>query len=41
MSVKVDKAGIDVILDKEQNFDSTSPDWEPKLIFTPHKPTGF
>jgi len=41
MSVKVTKEGINVILDKEQSFNSESPDWEPKLIFTPHRPTGF
>jgi hypothetical protein len=41
MSVKVTKEGINVILDKEQSFDSESSDWEPKLIFTPHRPTGF
>jgi hypothetical protein len=40
-SVKVAKAGITAILDKTQAFDSSSSDWEPKLIFTPHKPTGF
>jgi hypothetical protein len=41
MSVKVDKAGIHVILDKTQSFSADSEDWEPHLIFTPHKPTGF
>ena len=41
LSVKVDKVGIHVILDKEQSFNSDSESWEPHLIFTPHKPTGF
>lgn len=41
ISVKVNKEGIDVLLDKEQAFDSTSNKWQPKVIFTPHKPTGF
>jgi len=41
ISVKVNKEGINVLLDKTQTFDSTSQDWEPKVIFTPHKPTGF
>lgn len=41
LSVKVDKVGIHVVLDKEQAFSNESPDWEPHLIFTPHKPTGF
>jgi hypothetical protein len=41
MSVKVTREGINVILDKSESFNSQSPDWEPKLIFTPHKPTGF
>ena len=40
-AVKVDKLGITAVLDKTQSFDSSSDDWEPKLIFTPHKPTGF
>ena len=41
MALKVQKEGITVILDKTESFNSESPDWEPKLIFTPHKPTGF
>ena len=41
LSVKVDKVGIHVVLDKEQSFNSDSESWEPHLIFTPHKPTGF
>jgi hypothetical protein len=40
-SVKVNKSGIEAILDKTQSFTSESSSWEPKLIFTPHKPTGF
>ena len=41
ISVKVNKEGINVLLDKTQTFDSSSEDWQPKVIFTPHKPTGF
>jgi hypothetical protein len=41
LAVKVDKIGITAILDKSQTFNSSSPNWEPRLIFTPHKPTGF
>jgi hypothetical protein len=41
MSVKVTKEGINVILDKQQAFNSSSSDWQPRVIFTPHKPTGF
>ena len=41
MSVKVLKEGITVILDKTESFNSESSDWEPKLIFTPNKPSGF
>ena len=40
-AVKVDKSGIHVILDKTQSFTPESDSWEPHLIFTPHKPTGF
>ena len=41
LSVKVDKIGIHVVLDKDQSFNNDSDSWEPHLIFTPHKPTGF
>lgn len=41
LSVKVDKIGIHVVLDKDQSFTNDSDSWEPHLIFTPHKPTGF
>ena len=41
LAVKVDKIGITAILDKSQTFNSSSPNWEPRLIFTPHNPTGF
>jgi hypothetical protein len=30
-----------VILDKTQKFSPESESWEPHLLFTPHKPTGF
>ena len=41
LAVKVQREGISVILDTEGSFDVKSQDWEPHLIFTPHKPTGF
>lgn len=41
LAVKVKKEGISVILDTEATFGVESDDWEPHLLFTPHKPTGF
>lgn len=41
LAVKVEKQGISVILDNNGDFDVSSDDWEPHLVFTPHKPTGF
>ena len=41
IAVKVKKEGIDVVLDKDQSFNSSSEDWLPQIIFTPHKPQGF
>lgn len=41
LAVKIDKQGIHAFLDKEQGFSSENDSWEPHLIFTPHKPTGF
>jgi len=41
LAVKVEKQGISVVLDVEGDFGVESDDWEPHLVFTPHKPTGF
>ncbi len=41
LAVKVQKQGISVILDVEGDFGVESDDWQPHLLFTPHKPTGF
>lgn len=41
LAVKIDKQGIHAILDMKQSFNSESENWEPHLLFTPHKPTGF
>lgn len=41
LAVKVERQGISVILDNNGDFDVSSDDWEPHLVFTPHKPTGF
>lgn len=41
LAVKVEKQGITVILDTDGTFNVESDDWEPHLLFTPHKPTGF
>ena len=41
LAVKVEKQGISVVLDTEASFGVESEDWEPHLLFTPHKPTGF
>ena len=41
LGVKVNKSGVHAIQDLDQSFDSSSEDWEPNLIFTPHKTTGF
>lgn len=41
VAVKVTKEGIAAILDSDQSFDSKSSDWQPQIIFTPNKPTGF
>lgn len=41
IGVKVEKQGISVILDKNQSFGPSSQAWNPNLVFTPHKPTGF
>ena len=41
LAVKIEKQGISVILDNNGDFDVSSDDWEPHLVFTPHKPTGF
>jgi hypothetical protein len=40
-SVKVEKHGISVVLDKTGTFGPDSDSWEPNVTFTPHKPTGF
>ena len=39
--VKVEKQGISAILDKDNSFNDKSDSWNPHLVFTPHKPTGF
>ena len=41
IAVRIDRQGIHAYLDKSQNFSSESENWEPHLLFTPHKPTGF
>lgn len=41
LAVKVERQGITVVLDSEGTFNVQSSDWEPHLLFTPHKPTGF
>lgn len=41
LAVHVEKHGISVVLDTEASFGVESDDWEPHLLFTPHKPTGF
>ena len=41
LAVKVERQGISVILDNNGDFGVSSDDWEPHLVFTPHKPTGF
>lgn len=41
LAVYVEKQGISVVLDTEASFGVESEDWEPHLVFTPHKPTGF
>ena len=41
LAVRVEKQGISVILDVEGDFGVESDDWQPHLLFTPHKPTGF
>jgi len=41
LAVKVEKEGISAILDKDNSFDDKSDSWNPHLVFTPHKPTGF
>ncbi len=41
LAVKVEKQGISAILDKDNSFSDKSDSWNPHLVFTPHKPTGF
>lgn len=41
LAVKVEKQGISVILDTTASFDESSEDWQPNVVFTPYKPTGF
>ena len=41
VAVKVKKEGIDVYLDQDQDFSSTSNDWMPQIIFTPNKPGDY
>ena len=41
LGVKVDKKGVHAIQDLDDSFNQDSDDWEPNLVFTPHKPSAF
>lgn len=41
LGVKVDKKGVHAIQDLDGSFDQESEDWQPNLVFTPHKPSAF
>lgn len=41
LGVKVDKRGVHAIQDVHESFNEQSDDWEPNLVFTPHKPSAF
>ena len=41
LGVKVDKKGVHAIQDISESFNQDSDDWEPNLVFTPHKPSAF